>query len=170
MVVTCTWANVGGTALADPYDHGNIGNGSGASALDIYLFHDGTAKITDCGLYIQAYSGTGYTGAATPALDYTELLDWGGSSTGGGTSTDDGGAWINQNEAGTFPDTSYEVHNATQGVLDSEFGLSTDCVATADEIQAAETAHFRMKLRVPASEAVAGARFFDQCLSYTYTS
>jgi hypothetical protein len=172
MVVTCTWADSGGTALADPYDHGNIGNGSGADALDIYIYHDGSEAITNCGLYIQAYSGTSYGGGATPASDYTEILEWGsGRVASEHDASTAGGFWINANAAGTFPATDWAAHEAATGVAGTEFDVPTSAgVATENEIASGETATIRVKIRVPEAEDTAGTRFFDQCLKYTYTS
>jgi len=174
MVVSITWSETaGGSAMTDPKDWGNIGNGSASTALELFVSHDGTNDITGCGLYIQPYSGTGYTGSAGTAADYNEIIAWGDTS----TTTDgipdtaglDGGFWINTTAGG--PSGGWVVHNSSTGISGTAFGLGTDMnIATANTIASGEEATFAVKVIVPQYESTAGARFFDQVLEYTYTS
>jgi hypothetical protein len=173
MVVSITWSeSAGGAAMDDPKNWGTIGNGSAASALEIFISHDGTNAITNCGLYVQAYSGTGYTGSAGTAADLSEILAWGDTSTtaqGGDPATggDDGGFWVRLASTGT----AWYVHNSSTGISGTEFGLPTGMnLATADEIASGEEATMAAKIIVPTYEATAGTRFFDHALKYTYTS
>jgi len=179
MVVSIMWSeSTGGTAaMDDPKDWGNIGNGSGAAPLTIYLTHDGTEKITSAALYVQAYSGTGYSGGADPATDLAELLAWGDAHTDAvpaalETGSNFGGFWISFNAGGGGgTDSEWYVHDSSTGVSGAEFPVSTDMgVGTDDEIQPAEEATFHCAIIVPLDEDTAGTRFFDQCLKYTYTS
>ncbi len=164
MVVTLAWKDSSNVVLSDPVDHGNIANGASSGSLRIRLSHNGTNPITGCKFYIQAYSGEGYTGGATPAADYTEIIAWGESSTNHAT---DGGFWLNQNVS----TPAWVVHKSTQGVLGAEIALSADAGGGgAGIINNGVTAQIDVKINVPTAENVAGARFFDQCLAYTYTS
>jgi len=174
MVVSITWSeSAGGASMDDPKDWGNIGNGSAASALEIFIRHDGGSPITACGLYIQPYSGTGYSGSAGATADYNEIIAWGDTATSSADAYDtagiDGGFFINRT-AGS-PVGGWFAHCAATGVSGLEFGLPTTMnIATADTILNAEEATCEVAIVVPQYEATAGTRFFDQCLRYTYTS
>ena len=173
-VVSITWSeSAGGSAMDDPKDWGNIGNGSAATALEIFISHDGGSPITACGLYIQPYSGTGYSGSAGATADYNEIIAWGDTATSSDeiyvAGTVDGGFFINRNSSA--PASGWVVHCAGTGVSGGEFGLFTTMnIATADTIILAEEATCSVAIVVPQYEATAGTRFFDQCLKYTYTS
>ena len=162
MTVSITWASApAGGAITPPNDLGDIGNGSNATD-DIYIRHNGANKITACGFFIQAYSGS-YTGGATAAADYSELLEWGGRA---GPTPPVGGFYIDQDPGG--PLTEYKVHKTGQGTVTVPITLSCGSVGT--EIQAAEEVHIKVKVAVPSDEDTAGTRQFDQVLKFTYTS
>jgi len=166
MTVNITWSeNAGGSAITS-VSWGNIQNGDEATAKDVYFWHDGTEKITNCQLYIQPFSGT-YNGSASAQDDYNELIAWGDGAS-------DEGFLLNQNtENGS---SSYQTHNSSQGTASAPFTLSRNAVigaggaGTAGELDAGETAHIQVKIKVPSGEDTAGTRQFDQCLKYTYTS
>ena len=174
MVVTVTWSDTAGSAAAvsSPVNWGNITNGTQSTAMDLYLWHDGANEITSCGFYVQAYSGTGYSGSAGTAADYSELIAWGDTSTGTGDSTDDGGFWINQTAA-AFPAGGWQVFCSTAGVSGTEITLATEAMdtgVTVGQLDAGDEAHVQVKVAVPSYEDTAGTRAFDSCLKYTYTS
>ncbi len=160
MTVSITWASTpAGGAITPPNDLGDIGNGKNATD-DIYIRHNGANKITACGFFIQAYSGS-YTGGATAAADYSELLEWGGRA---GPTPPVGGFYIAQDS----PTWTYAVHKTGQGTVTVPIALS--CGSVAAEIQNTEEVHIKIKVAVPSDEDTAGTRQFDQVLKFTYTS
>jgi len=174
MVVSITWSGTsGGDAITEPISHGNIGNGSAAADLDLYIRHDATAgPITDAGFFMQPYSGTGYTGVGTQT-DYIEIMGWGSTS----TSTNDGGFYLNQDAVGTHPEAGFIVHEPGTGDSSNKLDLSTAAITGTGtgtyqdgEIPLGGEAHVKVRLAVPAYEDTAGIRFFDHILAYTFTS
>jgi hypothetical protein len=164
MVVSVTWStSAGGAALAEPLDHGVIGNGSVSSVSDLYISHDGTNDITSCGFYIRAYSGGSYDGDFTANDDYTELVSWGDAWVSAG----DGGLELNQNPAVA----SWSIHKTGQGVSGNAIELATTAgVAGAGIMTSAEEAHVQIRTGVPVAESVGGYRMFDYVFSFVYTS
>lgn len=181
MTVSVTWSySNGGAAITTDVDYGNASNGDTTDAEEIFVRHDGSNSITSVGLYIRAYSGT-YVGSATAALDLTEFIGWGNSSTSSGF----GGILINWNALGSYPSSSWSTYSSKAptggnvfrtGVGDSlsnavEVPTSTGATA-AGEIQAGSSPNvrFQLKIRVPTNEDTVGIRQFDLVLAYSYTS
>jgi len=166
MVVSITWSETSrGAASSAPLDWGNIGNGEN-STDDLYIRHDGSEKIYDCVFYIQAYTGS-YTGGASAAADYSELIGWGDGD-------DTEGFLINQTHLTASPGT-YVTHKTGQGTAAAPITLLDDIIidgpgAADGEIASGEEGHIKVKIAVPSGENVAGTRQFDQVLKYTYTS
>jgi hypothetical protein len=171
MVVSITWSSTasGTTPVTDAVYHGVIAaGGPDGAAQDLYISHDGLNSITNCGFYIQAYNGGGYTGTVSPAADFTEIVGWGDAATGG--------VVLNQDFQGGFPGGSETLHTTAAGIAATPIALSVNAgdpapLATAQEITPApaEEAHIQLKFRVPAATA-AGRRFVDHCLRFDYTS
>jgi hypothetical protein len=170
MVVDIIWAeSAQGAEITSDLSWGNISNGS-SSDDQLYIRHNGTAKITACEFYIQAYTGS-YTGGASASDDYTELIAWGDGD-------DAEGFLIDQNTENGAED--FQTHKTSQGTSTTAFSLSRNTIigaggaGTEGEIEGsvvgAEEAHIQARIAVPAAEDTAGTRQFDQCLSYTYTS
>lgn len=163
MTVSITWSeSQGGTAISSPLSWGNIANGSN-SIDDLYIRHDGTEKIYDCGFYIQAYTGS-YTGTFDAATDYAELLTWGADDASGVSICQDADAATTYVTCKTGRGTSAVPQALT---ADSKYPAGG---GTAEEIQTGEEAWIKVKIAVPAAEGDAGTRQFDLCLVYTYTS
>ncbi len=173
MVVAITWsASQGGSAITPPLSWGSIGNG--ANSIDeLFITHDGLEKITSCGYYIQAYTGS-YTGTFDAATDYAELLAWGAGDPAEGF-------LINQTHlaAGGGPPGTYVTHKTGQGTAAVPIELNKFTIvggASLDdgEIEGITTgieeSHIKVKIAVPAAESSAGTRQFDQCIAFTYTS
>jgi len=166
MSVSITWSETtGGAAIVSPLDWGNIGNGDSSAVDELWISHNGVEKITACAFYIQAYTGV-YAGTFDAATDYAELLAWGAADTDG--------FLINQNTDTGAP--AYLAHKAGAGVVGTPFDLSENSIdggggaGATGEILVGEESMIQVKITVPAAEADAGTRQFDQCLKYTYTS
>lgn len=186
MSVNVIWSFTnGGVAISSTVDHGNSSNGEITTGLEIHLRHDGVFNITNCGLYIRAFSGS-YTGDATAVGDLAELLEWGGASL-----SNYGGFQINQDAQGAFPssgwpiatapgvnvsgsETTYNTHRT--GIGDSEANaitLLSETGATSDgTIQPGTSPNVRFKVRVevPSTEDTLGVRQWDHVLTYDFTS
>lgn len=182
MAVNVIWSLTnGGDAISTNLDYGlTLSNGQTGSSQTLYLRHDGTNPITDVGLFVRQYSAT-YTGDATAATDFSELLAWGDGS----ASEDFGGLQINQDATGGFPSGSWpafpdsdigEGSTFRTGVGDSELNaisLSTATGATAAEtLQVGSTPNVRFatRIKVPTSEDTTGIRQWDLVIKYTFTS
>jgi hypothetical protein len=180
MSVSIIWSLTnGGSAISNYVDHGDLSNGSSSSGQEIFVRHDGTAKITDVAFYIREYSGT-YNGDATSSNDFTEIIAWGDAATAAAF----GGVMINWDATGgyaaawpTYNDKepgSSNVHRTGVGdSLDYAITLPTSTgAATAGEIisSAAPNVRFKMRIDVPTDEDTVGVRLFDQVCTYTYTS
>ncbi len=170
----------GGSAMADPLDHGSAAAGADLSDQEIFIRHDGTNQITDVGFYAAEKSGS-YGGGSSAAADLVELLAWGD----GAVAADFGGFLINMDATGgylldwpTFDDksgTTYNVFRTGAGdsaankiVLATAMGLT----GAPGTIQIGDTPNVRFKTRisVPTSEGTVGVRQFNTKIRYTYTS
>lgn len=190
MAVNVYWASDNnGSAISQPLNHGDVSNGSETSAQTIWIYHDGTNAITNCGFYLAQYSGS-YTGAVSALADYNELLAWGD----GGTDDAWGGYQINMDASGGF--SSAWPTRSTNPVSDLGYNFNTDSDMGSDTDNAITLAaemkgggggsdgeipanppngygldhKFQARIKVPADEDTAGKRQFDLVLKYTYTS
>jgi len=162
MVVSITWSSAAaGTApIIDAVYHGIVpGGGSSPTPADLYVSHDGVNSITNAGFYIQQYNGGGYTGTASPATDYTDIIGWG---PGFGIAT-------NQVPPGFIAGVDV-YHTGGVGLPGTEIQLKTTAgVAVAGIMTPAEEAHILVRASVPMLTP-AGRRFIDHCLRFDYTS
>ena len=173
MVVSLTWSlSSGGPAAADPHDHGTIAAG-GSNTVDLYVSHNGVNKISNCAWLIQPYTGSGYTGANGQIADYNEIISWGDTYYAGGAWTGaQGGFFINQDSAGSFPasaDDYFYTDHGTSGHGVQLAGTST-IGGVNGEIAAGDESHIKAGIYVPAGVTASGIRFVDQRLIYDYTS
>jgi hypothetical protein len=185
MSVSITWSSTSGGSTISNLAHGNASNGANTTAQQIYVRHDGAAEITDCVFYFGQKTGL-YTGNATAADDFTELVSWGD----GATANAFGGIQINMDAVNGF------TGGATWGMSESQKTASDGLKYTArtsvgdssgagiplrQEMSSSMTgdqiipagvvdASFQLRLKVPQDEATIGIRQFDQILSYVYTS
>ena len=169
-MVSITWAATsGGAAITPPLVWANIANGASAED-ELFITHDGVEKITDCGFYIQAYTG-GYTGTFAAATDYTEIIGWGDDNAAEGF-------LINQDLLGSWA-AGYTTHKTGQGTAAVPITLDADSITDGATLSDGEVegsgvgsqkSNIKVKIAVPGSEDAAGTRQFDQCISYTYTS
>lgn len=181
MAVSITWSSTnGGAAVTEPLDHGVDSNGTILGTQELFLRHDGTNQITDCGFFLAEKSGT-YGGDQSAALDLAEILGWGD----GADADAFGGFQINMDATGgysgnwpAFGDKAGSTYNvfrtgvgdseANKILLATEMGLS----GAAGTIQAGASPNVRFQCRIaiPEDEDTPGVRQFDQRLRYTYTS
>lgn len=181
MAVNIIWSlSNGGAAISDPLDHGIKGNGESTDAQIVYLEHDGSNPITNCGFYIGEYSGT-YDGDFSAPADLQELLDWGDAT----LEDEFGGFQINMDATGGFPAGAWPTYLDKQPTNGSAFfsgigdglankillaismGLSSIGVIPAGS---APNVRFQSRVQIPTNEDVVGVREFDQKLRFTFTS
>lgn len=191
MPVTITWSlSNGGVPITEPQNHGSGGVGTfrpSAAGTEIYLAHDGANQITNCKFHLAQYSGT-YTGGASAAADYLEMLAWGDSLAAGGPAeaSEFGGFQINMDAVGGYA-AAWPTHASKGGVGDTGVAFRTgvgDSAADGVNLHASTGAtstgvipvgedpnvRFKCRIQIPTDEAVLGIRQFDQKLRYTYTS
>lgn len=183
----------GGSSLDEPLDHGNNAGSNITTAQTIYVRHNGENKITNCGIYLRAFSGsTGdgetYSGdAATPTDDYNELVQWGDYTDPGFF----GGFQVNMDAAGGFPSYNWPDETnkvaasglgfvVSSGVADTEANAfeikkemsGTTIGVTDGEIPPGSAPNYRMQTRIqiPASGVDAGIRMFEHVLKFTFTT
>jgi hypothetical protein len=160
MTVALTYStDPGGDAIGTPYDFGEIANGVQSSALELYISHDGTNPITDCGFFIAAYGGAGYDGNAGVTADYNELIDWG---------DDDEGFQIAQNA--TTPSYSSCKTNSGDSASNAIALTAASGVTEAPDMNAGSEAHIKVRVSVPASETTTGIRYAQLHMKFSYTS
>lgn len=184
MAVNIYWAgDDAGTPLEQTYDHGDVANGANSAAQTIYLYHNASDDLNNCGLYLAQKSGI-YTGDSSAAEDYQELLDWGD----GVTATSFGGLCVNMDAAGTWADgwPVWNDKNPTYGfvcrtniadTIDNAIDLSSRTGASSDGVLQANPPNgygigvaFQVRVTAPSEENVPGVRQFDLCLYYTQSS
>jgi hypothetical protein len=180
MPVAITWsATQGGGALSEPRNHGSAAAGNTLAAQQIYLWHDGDNQITNCRFYISQYSGS-YTGGASAAADFTELLAWGD----GATLAAFGGFQVNMDKVGAFPSGAWPTFSSKQpsngsafytgvgNLVDNAILLPTAMGLTSPGVLQTGTPDvaFQCRVHIPSAEGTLGIRQFDQKLRYTYTS
>jgi hypothetical protein len=173
----------GGVGLGAPVDHGNIANGSSTSATTIYVRHNGINPITSVTLYCASVDTGEYTGDATAANDFAELLAWGNAAASG----DFGGSQVNFNASASFPNSSWPTfankstvdgfgYTIRSGIGDSSgsgIAIPTATGATSlGTIQAGASPNVRFQMRVvvPQNEDTLGIRQFRTSFSFNYTS
>jgi hypothetical protein len=180
MAVNITWSSTnGGVAMSDPLDHGSGGNGTTLSSATIYIEHNGTNQLTNCGFYIGEKSGT-YTGSFSPSIDLAEILAW-----GDGSANSYGGLQINMDAVGDFPSGAWPIAADKQptngntfltGVGDTpdnkillavSMGLNNVGVIPSGT---APNVRFQSRIQIPTDEDTTGTREFDQKIRFTFTS
>lgn len=180
MAVNIVFSTTNGGSSITTLSHGNSSPGSNTTAQTLYIRHDGTNPITNCKLYMAQKSGA-YSGAATAAQDFTELLGWGD----GNLSTNYGGMLFNFNAIGSFPGGNWPVYNnktptsgntVRTGVGDSTTNaISIPSATGAPSVGvipqgSTPNVRFQVRFKVPNSEGTLGNRQVDLRLRYTYTS
>lgn len=189
MTVAITWAlSALGTGISE-IDHGNVSSGAYTAATQVYVRHDGANPITNCGFYF-AQKASGYAGAQSAALDYSEIIsEWGDES----VAADHGGIQVNMDpdnltgynastwglsESTKQTTVAFTAHsgvgnNAANKVFLKEHmdgTLSGGGMPTDGEIPSGIEVSFLCRFQIPTNEAVLGIREIDQVLAYTYTS
>jgi len=184
MTVSITWSLTnGGAAVGEPVNLGSVGAGSTATAQQLFISHDGVSSITGCRLYLAEYSGS-YTGGATAAADYSEIVSWGDEA----AEADFGGLQINMDTQGGFASSwptygdktpshgkSQHVRTGVADTFSNGVILITDMNAwmlSPGVIPASMTTwpSFQIRSITPTNEGTSGARQFDLRLRFTYTS
>jgi hypothetical protein len=190
MAVNVHWAsNNTGTAIVEPLNHGTINPGAAGAIQTVYIWHDGDYDLTSCAFYLAEYSAT-YSGTATAAADFAELLAWGDDA----DAADWGGYLINMNASGNFVTPWPSVGALTVSGLSYCFSSGTgmgsesaEAIALAAEMDGdgggaagiipanqpngyGTNYKFQSKISVPTNEVVGGIREFDLVLSYRYTT
>jgi len=192
MSVIVTWSLTnGGASISSDLSHGDVSNGSTSTEKEIFIRHNGSNPITNCGLYMTKISGT-YPGSATPEDDYNEIIGWGD----GNTASTFGGLQVNMDAVNGYPSLFWPIYSykspivttwpsgevtilgfaCRTGVGDSpansvELPPGAGCCAPG-QIQAGSAPNVRFKIRfkIPSSESVTGVRACALALSYDYTS
>jgi len=142
-------------------NNGKVANSHETYPEDIYIRHDSLNEITDCKFYFCAYSGN-YNGKKTPALDMSELVEWGDGDAAKGY-------LIDVNHDGIFD------YNLRTGQMDSSANAvvlnDVDAGGTnPDDIGPGEEAHIALKLSIPSTVDTSGVRQLDFLMSYSYTN
>ena len=181
MAVNIIWSTTnGGGSIVGDMDHGTLDNGMASSGEEIFVRHDGKYLVSNVSFYIEEYVGV-YSGGATAAADFAEIIGWGNNVTVQGF----GGALINWNAAGTYPASdwsTYALKAPTNGFVhmtgtgDSALNAvpipTTTGASIAGQIQsgASPNVRFKMRIQVPSTVNIVGVRQFSQVINYTYTS
>ncbi len=192
MTVSISIANTsGGDPLPEVVDLGQVSPGYATSAYDLYIRHDAESfAITDCVFYVVRYTGSNYTGAEDPDVDYSELIAWGDTTyaddpTANGVEIDTpvnnnnhGGLYMNQVQP-AFIDANWSVTRTGNG---SNSSNSIELLQTAinigsptgdGEIPLNGEAHIQTRWDMPTplpSGSNAGIRFIQMVMAYSYTS
>lgn len=169
MAVTVTFSRVSsGQAIADVLqgsnsgiNHGNVANGKETYPEDIYIRHDGLNEITDCKFYCSQFSGT-YEGGQSALLDFDELKAWGDADASKGLLID------------VDHDGVYEYNLRTNQMDSLANSVALDDASAGgsnpDDIGVGGEGHIKLKIAVPSAENVAGVRFTDFLMAFSYTS
>jgi len=175
----------GGTALTQ-LACGAALSGTSTQDLIVYVAHDGSRSITNCGFYIEPATGRSYAGSFTANDDYNEVVAMGNSN----SSSSWGGIQYNMDAIGGFSGGGTWDMSVTQKTsLDGlKFTIRTGAGLTsgnavplkkettnymiADGILPAGVtdAHFKVRVKIPTSTTAIGLRDTDQVFKYTYTS
>lgn len=161
-----------GEPMALPEDLGTITPGSASSAKNVFISHDGTAKIENCRLYILPFSGGVYTGSKSAQDDYDTVIGYGDNSY---PATSGEGLYLNMNYSGSFPTSSNRVFRSGDGdSLANAITLSSQSLKTgvgiAGEIPAGGEAQIRLRLDIPATETEVGTSYVNLLMAYESTS
>lgn len=192
MTVTIEWSTSSTfSSTTELIDHGNSSNGDITEGIEIFIRHDGSNPITSCSFYLQPFTGT-YSGDATASDDFTEITEWGASS----TSSTFGGCQINMDMDNGYTSTFSSISYTSKDVLDTgeivaftarqddgggAVGINTTSAVTLHTNMGLSTAGeiptgtqpgvaFKARIQIPTSEDTAGIRQFSQVLKYTFTS
>lgn len=156
----------GGSSIVTPLDFGSLSNTGGQQLIPVYVSHDSITDLQGVGLYIQPFSGQGYTGVYGASQDYLDFLDWGTSA--------DKGLIANLDAAAT--DTSFD--NPFRGGTSQQGASATDAIPFATEMftsgsstgtghfPVGDTAHYTLKLAIPATETSVGERMVSTFLRF----
>lgn len=152
-------SSTSGSAIQGKYNLGQVSNTSTiGSTRVVYVYHDSTNDLTNCGFFIQPYAGLGYNGQYGESFDYLNVLDWG---------TEVGkGLIINQTtDFNTSSDKRffYDGVNGSGASYENFIPLETNAVVggggTAQgHFPAGSTAKFILKTIAPATETSPGTR------------
>lgn len=179
-MVNLTFSSTNGGPSISSLSHGNGSAGGTIAAQAVYIRHDGSNSITNCRIYIAQKSGS-YTGGATAAQDYQEMLDWGDGS----DAAHYGGLQLNFNNAGSFPDGDWPVQSnktPTKGdtvrtgrgdFLDTAIIIPVAAGCPSTGVVPAGSAPgvaFKCRFVIPPNETTLGNRQIDFKVRYTYTS
>lgn len=161
-----------GTPFAIPEGMGTMAPGAASSALDLYISHDGVAKIEDVKLYILPYAAGVYRGTRTAQDDFDDTIDWGDTSY---PAVSGGGLYLNMDHVGGFA-ADYAVFRTGYGdSLANAITLDSDSLSTGTgvdgEIPALGEAHIKLRVDIPAGyTGSAGTMYVDLLIDYTSTS
>ena len=168
----------GGPAITTTVDHGNASNGETTTEVQLALRHDGVNEITDASLYIREYGGT-YTGNATAAADFAELLAWGDAS----TEASFGGFMVHMEYLDGFASdwpvytnkSTSETYVCRNGVADSIenavlLTARSGCSPAGTIAAGTPDVSFMCRVKVPTDEDTVGIRQWDQVVAFNFTS
>jgi hypothetical protein len=168
-----TVAGSGGEPIALPQSAGTISPGAQSSALDFYIYHDGSNSITNCRFYMLPYSAGVYLGAESAQDDYDKIIGWGDTSYPVDAYSG-GGVYMNMNGVASYPDSSYQVFRTGNGdTLGNAITLSNNAVlpsGAAGEIPSSSYAHIKVRIDIPSTETSTGTLYFDVLMAYSATS
>ncbi len=180
MPVSITWSESNGGVGISSLSHGNGSAGSTLTAKTIYLRHSGVNQISNVRIYAAQKAAT-YTGAATAAADFNEIISWGDSNIANGF----GGLQFNFNATGGFPGASWPSvsskspsngENIRTGVGDTNTNgvflpTATGCPSVGViPAGGSPNVRFQLRFKIPTNEGTLGARQIDLRIRYTFTS
>jgi len=153
----------GGGGVPAPANAGTVSNTGATQTLPVYITHDSTDELSECGVFIQPYAGGGYVGLNGPSADYAEILAWGTWGTRG--------VLVNMDAMSTDP--SYDVCFATDTGSKSTNAIPLDTAAfvsglsTSDGLfPAGDTALLAIHLSPPPEATNVGIRQFSLFMKY----
>lgn len=180
MSVNVIWrqGSVVSDPLTAPVNHGNIGNGSATSGIEIFVSHNGANPITNAAIFMRPYSGT-YSGSNTASGDFAEFISWGDKNTVdgfGGFQVHFGAPTSYISDWPTYgAKTQSESFCHRSGVGDSEgnaflLPISSTGSDAAGKINDGSAARFKTRVVIPTEEDTIGVRQWDHVLRFDFTS
>jgi hypothetical protein len=172
-------STLGGDAIIEPVDEGDIYHGITSTARELYVRHNLNNNITSCKFYIAPISEEEYVGSFSPEDDFRRLLEWGDAL----TSDTFGGFQLNMDKAGGFitwptvsskSGTNYNTFRTgvgdsiTNGIeLSTAMGLS---IAGVIPPGVSNDISFKVRIKTPNNEYDRlGIRQVDLKISCSYT-
>lgn len=168
------------TGGSSGYNWGQSQTGVVATTQDLYLYHDGGARITNLAINAQAMSGT-YGGDYSAGADLTKLATHGDSDYGLQIDFDwdaatpfssfvqiKSGVGVSYASRYTIPVEAMSRNNAGTEVV-STAPIAGVIGATGDTALG-DRAHFRLRYMAPSAETQTGKRQFDLYYSFNFTS